>query len=207
MTPLFAILIATMPERKNLLQRLLNALDKLHFDDEYLIIINNTKGEKHGGPTTGRKRNDLMDAAIKAGATHIAFIDDDDLVSDNYLKAIMPGVNGDYDCCELWGQYYENGKQMNLFHHSIIHKEWWQDNKFYYRNPNHLSVIKLAHLHDIRFQEKTVGEDAWYSIDIQKTGRLKKEYPVKEIIYYYFAGRNRNHALEPVMAKNRGIKL
>lgn len=168
-----------------------------------------TPHSNHGGPSTGIKRNWLLDRARDMRASHIAFIDSDDLIGPNYIEAVMPGVYGDYDCCELWGQYYVLGKPGMPFHHSIIHKEWWQDDKAYYRNPNHLSVIKLEHLHDIRFQDKTVGEDGHYSIDIQKTGRLKKEYPIKEIIYHYFDGdkARKNHAIEPMIAEERGTKL
>lgn len=206
MIPLFAILIATMPERKNLLHRLLNALDSLPFDDEYLIIINNTKSEKHGGPTTGRKRNDLVDAAIKAGATHIGFFDDDDLPAQNYLVRNLEATKGDYDTAELWGQYYEHGKLMNPFHHSIKYDKWWQDDKFYYRCNNHLNCMKLEKVKDFKFLDRTFGEDGNWAMDIQKAGVLKTEYPVKEIIYHYFHGK-RNYAIEPSMAQRRGNKL
>lgn len=207
MSPLLAILIPYTPDRKPLLDRLMKQLDEQIKDHPVIVIAHLTKHSKQGGPTTGRKRNECLNLARKEGASHIAFIDSDDLISPNYIEAVMPGVIGDYDCCELYGQYYENGKQLNPFHHSIKYDHWFQDDKMYMRMPNHLSVIKLAHLHDIKFQDKTVGEDAWYSIDIQKTGRLKREYPVKEIIYYYFSGGRKDHNLEPILASKRGIKL
>lgn len=206
MTPLFAILIATMPERKNLLQRLLNALDQLPFEHEYLIIINNTKGERHGGPTTGAKRNECIDVAIREGATHGAFFDDDDLPGPTYLQRNLECTNGDFDTIELWGQYYEHGKQLNPFHHSIKYDKWFQDDKYYYRCNNHLNNMKLEKVKHIRFLDRTFGEDGNWAMDIQKAGVLKTEYPVKEITYYYFHGR-RNYALEPMMAQRRGIKL
>lgn len=202
-----AILIPYTPDRQPLFDRLVKELDRQRAGYDCIIISNLTKHSKDGGPTTGQKRNELLDAAREQGASHVAFIDVDDLVSPRYVEAVMPGVIGDYDCCELWGQYYENGKQMNPFHHSIIHDHWWQDSKFYYRNPNHLNVIKLELLKDIRFQDKTIGEDGHFSIDIQKAGLLKREYPIKEILYYYFAGSKKNHAIEPTMALKRGTKL
>lgn len=202
MKPLFAILIATLTERKRLLDRLMTELDKQRAGEDCIIIINEDQRQK----TTGQKRNELKEEAMRQNASHIGYFDDDDLPGPNYVKRNMEGVNGNYDCCELWGQYYEHMKQMNLFHHSIIHKEWWQDEKFYYRNPNHLNCIKLDLLKDIRFQDKNVGEDAWYSIDIQKAGLLKNEYPIKEILYYYFAGK-RDHSQEAVLAARRGCIL
>lgn len=161
----------------------------------------------NGEMTTGAKRNYLMDQARQLGATYVANVDDDDLVAPNYIDIGLKTMEGDYDCAELWGQYYENNKMMNPFHHSIIHDHWWQDSKFYYRNPNHLNFIKLSLLDGIRYKDKTVGEDGHFSIDIQKAGVLKKEMPVKQILYYYFAGKNKNHALEPTWAERRGVGL
>jgi glycosyltransferase involved in cell wall biosynthesis len=205
MKPLFAILICHLPEREQLLNRVMDQLtiQRKGHEDQVKILINTSDRSK----TTGAKRNELLDWAKEENASHIAFVDDDDLVSPNYIERVLPGVEGDFDCCELWGQYWENNKQFNPFHHSIIHDHWWQDDKFYYRNPNHLSCIKLDLLKNIRFQDKTVGEDAHYSIDIQKAGLLKREYPIKEILYFYFAGSKRDHSKELGWAQARGTTL
>lgn len=203
MKPLLAILIPTTPDRQQLLDRVVAQLNAQRAGKDVILIINEDNYQK----TTGRKRNELLDSAREQSASHIAFVDSDDLIGPNYIERNMEAVNGNYDCAELWGQYYENGKQMNPFHHSIAHDHWWQDEKFYYRNPNHLNCIKLDLLKDIRFQDKTIGEDGHYSIDLQKAGVLKNEYPIKEIIYYYFAGGNKNHGIEPLMAERRGIAL
>ena len=119
----------------------------------------------------------------------------------------MAATKGDFDCAELWGQYWENNTMFNPFHHSIVHDHWYQDKHFYYRNPNHLNCIKLELLKDIRFQDKTIGEDGHFSIDIQKSGLLKRQYPVNEIIYYYFAGGKRDYKKEMRWALSRGTKL
>lgn len=208
MTPLLAILIPTTPDRNQLLnERLLPLINAQRKPYPVEVIISLTEHSKRGGPTTGAKRNQLLDRAREINATHAAFIDSDDIISDRYFEAVMPGVIGDFDCCELWGQYFENGRMMNPFHHSIVHDRWWQDNKFYYRNPNHLNVIKLALLQDIKFKDITIGEDGNFSIDLQKAGVLKNQYPVNEIIYYYFAGAKRDHKHELTMARRRGVRL
>lgn len=207
MTPLLAILIPYTPDRQGLFYRVAAQLREQIKEHPVIVIPYLTPHSRSGGPTTGEKRNWLLDKARAQGASHIEFVDSDDLVSHHHIDTVMPAVYGDYDCAELWGQYYENGKQMNPFHHSIKHDHWWQDERFYYRNPNHLNVIKLELLKDIRFQDKTIGEDGHYSIDLQKAGVLIKEYPINEIIYYYFAGRNKNHDLEPLMVQRRGTTL
>jgi hypothetical protein len=205
MTPLLAILIPYTPDREQLVKRVLKQLGEQIKNHPVKVIECLSVHSKHGGPSTGSNRNSLLESARQVNASHIAFIDSDDLISPRYIDAVMPGVYGDYDCCELWGQYYENGKQFNPFHHSIVHDHWWQDDKFYYRNPNHLNVIKLDLLKNIRFQDKTIGEDGHFSIDLQKAGVLKKEYPIKEIIYYYFKGGDTSTQMETVL--KRGTKL
>lgn len=136
-------------------------------------------------------------------------MDVDDLPGPNYCKIGLETMRGGYDCAELWGQYYENNKKMNPFHHSIVHDHWWQDDKFYYRNPNHLNFIKLDLIIDIKFKDQTVGEDGHFSIALQKAGVLKNQYPVNEIIYYYFAGnkKTKKHDMEMSWALQRGTKL
>lgn len=207
MTPLLAILIPYTPDREIVFRRVVKQLEDQIGAHPVIIIPHLTLHSKSGGPTTGEKRNWLLDMARDHNASHIAFVDSDDLVSPRYIDTVMPAVYGDYDCCELWGQYYENGRQMNPFHHSIKHDHWWQDDKFYYRNPNHLNVIKLSLLDNIKFKDQTIGEDGHFSIALHESGVLKREYPTKEIIYYYFAGGNKNHAFEPMMAERRGTTL
>ena len=205
MKPLLAILIPTLTGNEMLYGRVYQQLNK-QIGDKPVVIITECDSRTM---TTGAKRNLLLQTAREQGVTHISFVDDDDLVGPTYIQRGLETVEGDYDCAELWGQYYENNKQFNPFHHSITHDHWHQDDKFYYRNPNHLNFIKLDHLKDIRFQDKTIGEDAHYSIDIQKQGLLKREYPVKEITYFYFAGKKelKDHDMEPIWAEQRGIKL
>lgn len=206
MKPLLAILIPTTPDRQQLLDRLMAQLDKQRVGHDCIVIINDTAHSNAMGPTTGKKRNQLLDEARHHNASHISFFDSDDIPSSVYIQRNMEGVNANADVVELWGQYYEHGKQMNPFHHSIKYDHWFQDNKFYYRMPNHLNCVKLEHLNDIQFQDKTIGEDFWYSEAMRLSGLLKNQYPVNEILYCYFAGR-RNHALEPGMALKRGTKL
>lgn len=209
MTPLFSILIPTTPDRQPLLDRLIKELDKQRKGHNCIIIINNTPKAEDGGPSIGVKRNELLDAAKENNATHVAFIDSDDLVGPTYIQRNMEAVNGDYDCAELWGQYYVLGKPGMPFHHSLVYDKWWQDDKAYYRNPNHLNCIKLELLNGIRFQDKNFGEDGNLSIDIHKAGVLKTEYPIKEIIYHYFDGdkKKKNHKIEHLLVMRRGTEL
>lgn len=185
-----AILIPTMPERAHTRLRLIDALwlqiSTLQAHDEVKILFEESKHEKQGGPTTGKKRNILKQRAHEMGAQAIAYFDDDDMPGTNYIKKNLEGVKAGFDVCELWGQIYFSGKPGNQFHHSIIHDHWYQDKKYYYRNPNHISTIRLDLIKDIWFRDQTIGEDGHFSIDLQKSGVLKNEFKIPEVTYHYF---------------------
>lgn len=178
-----AILIPTLEGREAYLHRLMDIIkpqEKIYGNRVEIITLKDNK-EK----TTGWKRNMLTEMAIQSGATHRAFIDDDDTVSHDYLDLNMPGVLQDFDCNSLVGLYSLNGRYDRPFYHSLKYDHWWQDQHGYYRNPNHLNVVKLSLIRDIPFQDKTIGEDGCWSEDIFKAGVLKTEYEITKPFYNY----------------------
>lgn len=182
---MLAVLIPTLTERAKLLARLMKELDHQRKGKDVIVIHHEDQGQK----TTGQKRNELIQAAVEQGAEYISFFDDDDLPGKNYVKLSMECIEGGFDCCELWGQIYWSGKPGKPFHHSIVYKEWWEDENFYYRCVNHLNTIKLALVKDIKFPEKNFGEDGVWSYAVRDAKVLKTEYRIKEeIIYHYYAG-------------------
>lgn len=206
MNRLLALLIPYTPDREQLLNRVLDQIHSQMKDHPVIVITNIDKGHKNGGKTTGEKRNELLDAARDNNASHIAFVDSDDLIGPNYIERNMEGVYANADCCELYGRIYFHNKPGNIFHHSTEYKEWFQTDKMYMRMPNHLNTVKLEHYNGILFQDKTVGEDFWASDDLRKTGRLVNQYPIKEVTYHYFNG-NKNHKLEPKLLLQTGTSI
>jgi hypothetical protein len=177
----FAILIPTLTERAKLLNRLIAEFDRQRKGKDVILIIH----EDQRQVTTGQKRNELIKAAIENNVEYVAFFDDDDLPSANYIDLNLKGIESKSDCNSLMGRIYFKGKPGNPFHHSIKYDHWYQDDKMYYRNPNHLNCIKLELIKDIPFKDQTIGEDGHWSIDIQKAGVLKTEFAIDEIIYHY----------------------
>jgi hypothetical protein len=90
-----------------------------------------------------------------------------------------------YDCNSLVGNYYVNGVYDRPFIHSLKYDHWWQDDKAYYRNPNHLNWIMLDKIKDIKFQHKNFGEDGCWSEDLHRSGVLKNEYEIETPFYNY----------------------
>ncbi len=148
-----------------------------------------------GERTTGAKRNSLVEHAVKWGADAHAHFDDDDLPGETYIQRGIEFMESGMDVAELWGQIYFGGIPGNPFHHYIECRnpatgkiEWWQDDKFYYRMPNHLNFVKTSLVKDIKFPDQVFGEDGKHSEAVQAAGVLKTEFKIPEIIYHYYCG-------------------
>lgn len=181
-----AILIPTFIGREKYLERLMGILmpqiEKYKQDVRLFILGDNREN------TTGWKRNKLTEMAVDAGCSHRSFIDDDDLISGDYLDLNMPGVYGDYDCNSLVGIYSVNGvinPNKHIFEHSLKYDHWFETETIYARNPNHLNTIKLSLIKDIKFPDKSWGEDGCWSELLHKSGMLKNEYSITKPFYNY----------------------
>ena len=202
--PKLAILILTIEGREQFFEVIRGDLERqrraLAMPDDVVVLVNKDDQTK----TIGQKRNELMDAAVASGATHRAFIDDDDMISSDYLEANLPGVNGGFDCNALVGRYYVNGAFDRPFYHSLRYTRWWHDAAGYYRNPNHLNVVKIDLIKHVRFQEKSFLEDACFSEEIARQGLLKTEFPISQVTYHYYARSKPAQEVARVSRQGRG---
>jgi len=180
---LLSILICSIPKRKEMLDRLLSQIDlysKEYFKlNELELIIDDSTHVN-----IGFKRNRLLN--ISKGK-YIAFIDDDDSITEHYFKEIRKGIDADVDCCSLRGIITWNGKNPELFEHSIKYNSWNTTNNEikYERFPNHLNCIKSEIAKQIDFLELNHGEDKDWSYKLNETGLIKTEHFINEVIYNY----------------------
>lgn len=173
--PKISLLICHKQDRLKLLNRLMATLSIQDLNGVELLVDGNDG-------TVGEKRNRLLQ---KAKGKYVAFIDDDDFVSDDYIYHLMEGVEKDVDCCSLVGEITFDGKNPKKFIHSIKYDSWFEKNNVYYRCANHLNCIKKSIALQIMFPEKNIGEDHDYSMKLQKSGLLKTEHEINSTIYYY----------------------
>ena len=169
-----SILICTIPEREWFLNRVMAILSEQPGD--YEILINGSD------KSIGRKRNELLS---EASGDYVAFIDDDDTISPNYIHLVMEGIDKGVDCCSLTGIITDDGKNPRKFIHSIKYKSWYEDNGVYFRNPNHLNTIRTGLARRAYFPETNHGEDRSFSDQLFKLGVLKTEHEIKQVIYFY----------------------
>lgn len=188
MTPLLAVLIPYTPDRQSLYDRLVKELDRQRAGHNCIIISNLSKHSKDGGPTTGQKRNELLDAARGQGVTHFSFADSDDMVGSTYVQRGVEFMNSEFDCSELWGQIYWSGKPGLPFHHYLSCTHAWEDKVQYHRPPNHLNFWRFDKIKDFKFQNKVFGEDMTWAMEIKNSGIIQTMMPIPEVIYHYYVG-------------------
>ena len=89
MQPLLSILTPAIPERLNKLQRLASLLDpqlrNYPHSVEWLTFI-----DPRGHRTIGQKRDDLVQLAR---GQFVAFVDDDDFVSEHYVGSLVESIS------------------------------------------------------------------------------------------------------------------
>lgn len=170
-----SILICTLEEREGKLKRLLDVLNP-QINENVEIIVKSDSGQM----SIGTKRNALLHEAT---GEYISFIDDDDLVSDNYVTKILEAIKTNPDCCGLKGTITFQGQCPKTFIHSIQYKNWFEENGIYYRCPNHLNPVKRELALQTSFKEISFGEDRDYSIRLSPL--IQKEEMIEDHIYYY----------------------
>jgi glycosyltransferase involved in cell wall biosynthesis len=174
-----SILICTIPERKEMFQTLCNNLSNQKGGNDIEVIgwdIENT--------TIGAKRNALLGWA---NGDYVCFIDDDDMVSDNYVELLLDGTKTNCDCMSLRGEYSVDGVFDGLFEHSIRYDKWETVSGpvKYLRPPTPLNCIKASIAKQFKFPETNWAEDHDWSKQIHESGLIKTEHYIDQVIYYY----------------------
>ena len=182
---ILSILICTLTYRTKTLAQLTKVLEpQLNSNVEVLIDCDD------GTMSIGEKRNNLLQ---RATGKYAVYIDDDDLVSEDYVSLIIRAAKYGSDCIGIQGTITTNGVDPKLFIHSIRNTRWETVNGVHLRYPNHLNPIKLDIAKSVGFDTRLNRfEDRAYSDNIK--GLLKSEtYIGKSIYEYKFETRNKSY--------------
>lgn len=135
-----------------------------------------------GQMSTGQKRNQLLQSSDQKYA---CFVDDDDDISDTYIKHIWDAAQSDCDCSSMCGIITFDGLGPKQFVHSIIYNVYFEDDRAYYRPPNHLNLMKTDISQNFLFPDVNLSEDTAWAMQIARANVLKTEYGIPENIYFY----------------------
>lgn len=171
---LLSILIATIPKRKALFNALCNELSSQAKGRPVEILYDDGDG------SIGHKRQNLLNQAT---GEYIAFVDDDDLLSCNYISEILAALSTHPDCIGMQGTMTTDGKALM---HWVISKdiqEWSTKGNTYLRHTNHLTPVKRSIALQVGFNDSSYGEDYDYSMRLR--GKLNSEVRIEKDLYHY----------------------
>lgn len=175
---LFEVLIPTMPGREFMLSQLLSVLEP-----QFAKWPQATFTADWGDGSIGAKRQRMIETSR---SDYVAFVDDDDMVSADYLDRIMPRLQNRPDCVGITMHVTMDGLDWHpspIFRHSLQFKdnhEWHGQD----RTPHHLCPTLREIAVRSRFPDLMWGEDFNYAIGLLQ--HLKtEEWSGEEPIYFY----------------------
>lgn len=186
---LLSILIPTLEGRADSFARIRGKLERqiheagLQGQVEILSLCD------RGEVPTGIKRNRLMDLAR---GEFLVSVDDDDDVHDQYVALItnLLLANPEVDCIGIKGEVRFAGAPPRIFVYSIRFSEYRTRNGVYERPPHHLNPVRAEIARRFRFEPVWTSEDHDWSLRLIKSGALRKEVLLDEVIYHYRCRRS-----------------
>jgi glycosyltransferase involved in cell wall biosynthesis len=178
---LLTILIPTLPDRKEFLDRLMTKIQDQATDEIEVMIDDDTIA------TTGAKRNRLID---QCETEWCVFIDDDDLIADDYIEKHLRILRNypKTDAIGFKGKITTNGRNSQDFiiKVGLNYVEDKSTGKTVYLRPiNHICVIRTEIARKVRFPDLIFAEDYDYAIRLAESGLIKDHEFIDEFMYYY----------------------
>lgn len=186
---LLSILIPTLDSRRSLFGRVHGHLTAqvaaAGLVEDVEILHLRDSGER----STGWKRNRLIE---QARGEFVAFVDDDDGVSDDYLSRICDAIRAhpDIDCIGIRGIVRFRGLHPREFIHSIRYSDYRTCGRVYLRPPYHLNPIRRSIASRYRFADVYYSEDIDWARSMAFDEVLRKEHFIDSVLYYYASRRS-----------------
>jgi hypothetical protein len=158
--PKLSVLILTLKSRADFLDRLLSVLSPQCENQPVEVLIESDDGEQ----CIGEKRNLVLARAV---GEYIAYIDDDDLIADDYVSSILKGIESGADCVGFKASLTKDGRPIG-------EQFWrWENDRFrkeevsdawtiWHRKPTHQCAVKRELALRVGFPPQNLLEDVDY---------------------------------------------
>lgn len=188
---MLSILIPVIPQHEQKFNELLRHLNNQISDPSQVEILwSLTESQINGGPSSGKKRQLLLQMAK---GDYVVFIDDDDWVPDYYISEMLNACASGCDCVAINGIMTTDGLHETKWYlgKDFKNEDRREGNKtVYYRHTNHITAVKREIALKAGFPNKSNAEDKYYSDRLQ----LKTEYKIERPMYHYrFSTRNKTY--------------
>jgi hypothetical protein len=177
------ILCLTMPTRRDFLARL-----RKNIEPQLVSGVTFTVMQHFSEHTLGHNRQLMRE---ESDAEYVSFVDDDDLVADNYVARILPLLDG-VDYIGFRVQTSENGISLpGPTYHSLLCGGWFDKTyadgtKSWHRDISHLNPIRR----ELALAVPMYGgfaEDSRWANDLRALGIVKTEHYIEETMYFYLS--------------------
>lgn len=173
---LLSVLICSLHKRKVLLDRLLTALQP-QLTPEVELLIDTDDGEV----PTGVKRNRMMEIAT---GEYVCFIDDDDMISDDYISKLTCACRQGPDSVGLRGVVTKDGKLLYRFLTTHGHpKEYKFYNGTVYQPIDQRTPVRRSLALQAKNDPTYRGEDTPFSDRVKPL--IKSVINVDGELYFY----------------------
>ena len=172
---LFSILIPTVPWRSKKLKKLLKQLDPQVSRAKHveLLVLRDNRIM-----SIGEKRNKLRSLAH---GQYVAFVDDDDMVTDDYVASIVSEIPAGADVINFSVRVEGHGPpKLCRYGLTLQHADLSSE---YQRKPNHIMAWKRELAVSVSFPDLRHGEDTLWAEEIAK--RAASERTISRVLYTY----------------------
>jgi glycosyltransferase involved in cell wall biosynthesis len=187
--PLLSILTPSVPSRiadslLKLIDKINNQINKNNLKKkvEHVVLIDNRI------KTVGRKRDNLVQSAL---GKYVAFVDDDDDISENYVEELIDAIekNPDVDVITFKQNcFIENHPKSTAVFGLKNEHQPYVPGKTFTRKPYHVCAWKRSLVKDYHFSYKNYGED--YDWIKQLWDVAKSEFFINKILHAYIHSGN-----------------
>lgn len=188
----FSILTPAVWKRSDLARALTNKIEEqcakagVSGDVEHLVLIDNK------ARSIGAKRQALLEIAR---GSYVAFVDDDDDISDDYVEEILNAAKHDTDVIAFWQHATYNGMESTVKFSGKNQDEVFRPGGVTLRNLWHVCAWKREAVAECVFGESNYGEDLTWCV--QARAMIRTEASVDKVLHFYRHDDSTTEAPEP----------
>jgi hypothetical protein len=186
---LWSILVLTMPARACFLERLLNVLMPQIWGQEEIEVM-----VQKFNPLmpVGENREEMR---LACHGRYLNFVDDDDLVTTDYVSSILPNLDGvDYVGFNIEQTFVDTKFPGCIERHSLCYNGVYSDGSgrydSHFRDISHLNPM----LRDLALRVPMTGwpgEDSRWAEELRARRCLKTEHYIDKVLYHYLTRANK----------------